>query len=191
MRCFDRDEVVGIEFVRSFEEDAVLVLRFAFGRERGPGGVLRGEIEMMLVIRFGGEPLLNFGSEAEFSERFKQDGGEFGGDGVTIEGAGGFLGVTSEGFALDEFAFDREDGSELVMAVAELIEFGGVAEEFTDEVFYMRSEFDDEFGSGLIVGGGRIFASGLQPAVQFGRAFLQLVKEERVEFEQTRALIEV
>ena len=53
---FGVDEVMHVQLVRRLEEDAGMVLGFAFGSERGPGGVERGEAEGFGVIGFGFEP---------------------------------------------------------------------------------------------------------------------------------------
>ncbi len=99
------------------------MFRLAFGSQRGPGGIERGEPQRLGVLGLGLQPAIDVIGEAALGERFEQEGFELGADREAVDGGGLFGRVAGERFALDEFPLHGIERRQFVMARLQLAQF--------------------------------------------------------------------
>ncbi len=150
---FHRNQVMGIELVRSLKQNAGAVLRLASRRERGPCGIACGEAKGFGMFGFVVQPPGDVAGEAQFGERLQQKRFQFAPDSEAINGAGLLLGNARDRFALDEFPLDGKERCKRVGALLKIANLDRDAEECADEVFEVRTDGDDQFGV-LLCGNG-------------------------------------
>src|SRR5579864_2459788 len=125
----DRYQVVLVELVRNFEENAVPVLFDSGGRKGCPGRIALSGLDPGHVIGFGLEPARNVLEEAGFRERLAEKGFEFRRDRRAVNRGGLFLGYAADGPFLDEFAFEDVKRRERVVTLLMRADLGRYVEQ--------------------------------------------------------------
>ena len=138
------------------------------------------------MLGFGIEPFGDVSGVDKLGEGFVEDRGQLRREDGAIEGQGLFHSLAGESLALDEAPLDGIEGCELVMLFLQVAQFRGDVEEFTDEVFEVGRERDDE----LRIRSGR--HSGGHEALVEGRVrFVKTGEEGGVETGESSTIIEV
>ena len=85
--------------------------------------------------------------EAALGQGFEHEAFELRGHRHAVYRLGFFRRLSREGFSLDELALHRIERRQLMMPCLQRAHFRLNAEQGRDEVFQMRRQFDDQFGT--------------------------------------------
>ncbi len=144
LQRLDRNQVVHIQLVRNPEQYVAAMFVPARWRECSPARILRGGLKLRRVLQLGFEPARNMVDETRLGQRLAEPRFQFSGQSRSVEGSGFFLSQTTDGFLLDELTLQGVEWREGVMASLQRADFGGNAEQFTDEVLKGRRDGDHQ-----------------------------------------------
>ena len=159
--------------------------------KRGPGGVLRRDLQLFLVLLLGIQPPPDVFHEARFGERLVKERFQLRGYGQAVDRAGLLLGDSADGLLLHEPALQRVDRRQAVVLGLERAQVGGYPEQLADEILDVRRQFDNEIG--LLFARQRAGVSpGVKQALRQRRVGrLQLLQERLVQASQSFLAVQV
>src|SRR5579883_1230572 len=183
MHLLNRHEMMHVELVRRFKKHAMLMLALARRRKRSPGSVVCRQLKLLRMQRLLLEPAGDMPGKGEFCERLVEKRFELRRESNTIQLGGTFGSLFGQRLPLHELALNVIERRQLGVPCLQNAQLAFDAEEFADEVFYIRSDRENQFRSRLDMRSGRIGARRQQLLAQFRMRFAELAQELLIELQ--------